>query len=204
MKSRWSRSACTRSSSPASAISPPASSPEWVGGVGEGRSGVPCRSGEGRSGEGRSGEGHRSAQRLARLIRREGPVRFDTFVEEALYGEGGFFASGTAVRAAASEGHRRRLHHEPRGRPDLRRAGGRGARSLVGRARATRSVPRGRGRGAGRAACARCDAGRPGVCALRYMLVERSGVKRRAARALLRLEPSMRPSDRTSHGPEAP
>jgi NADH dehydrogenase [ubiquinone] 1 alpha subcomplex assembly factor 7 len=34
------------------------------------------------------------AERLASLIRREGPVRFDVFVEEALYGEGGFFASG--------------------------------------------------------------------------------------------------------------
>jgi SAM-dependent MidA family methyltransferase len=34
------------------------------------------------------------AATLARLIRREGPVPFDVFVEHALYGDGGFFASG--------------------------------------------------------------------------------------------------------------
>ena len=34
------------------------------------------------------------ARHLAGLIRREGPVPFDTFVEAALYGPGGFFASG--------------------------------------------------------------------------------------------------------------
>jgi SAM-dependent MidA family methyltransferase len=35
-----------------------------------------------------------AADRLTQLIHREGPIPFDRFMAEALYGEGGFFASG--------------------------------------------------------------------------------------------------------------
>jgi SAM-dependent MidA family methyltransferase len=36
--------------------------------------------------------------RPAELIHREGPVTFDRFMEAALYGDGGFFASGRGAR----------------------------------------------------------------------------------------------------------
>ncbi len=39
-----------------------------------------------------------NASRVVELIRREGAITFDRFMEAALYGEGGFFASGRGAR----------------------------------------------------------------------------------------------------------
>jgi NADH dehydrogenase [ubiquinone] 1 alpha subcomplex assembly factor 7 len=169
-----------------------------VGGVGEGRSG------EGRSGEGRSGEGTAPAQRLARLIRREGPVRFDTFVEEALYGEGGFFASGRgAGRGVGGTGGD--FITSPEVGPIF------GA--LVGEALDRwwdalecpdpyLVVEAGAGRG--RLASDVMRAGPRCLRALRYVLVERSATLRDAQRALLRLEPPDEAFGPYVAGPEAP
>lgn len=41
-----------------------------------------------------------AADAIVRRIRREGPITFDTFVELALYGEGGFFTSGRGAGRA--------------------------------------------------------------------------------------------------------
>ena len=41
-----------------------------------------------------------AAEHLAQLIRREGPIPFDRFMEAALYGPGGFFASGRGAGRA--------------------------------------------------------------------------------------------------------
>jgi SAM-dependent MidA family methyltransferase len=43
------------------------------------------------------------ADRLAQLIHREGPITFDRFMEEALYGDGGFFASGHGAGRAGRD-----------------------------------------------------------------------------------------------------
>jgi len=40
---------------------------------------------------------------LAQLIHREGPITFDRFMEVALYGEGGFFASGHGAGRAGRD-----------------------------------------------------------------------------------------------------
>jgi SAM-dependent MidA family methyltransferase len=125
------------------------------------------------------------AASLARLIRREGPVPFDVFVEHALYGAGGFFASGRgagrdtadfitspevgplfgALVATAIDGWWDALE-----RPDpfvVVEAG-------AGRGRLASDVLR------ATPACLR---------ALRYVLVERSPALRDAQRERLRLEP---------------
>jgi SAM-dependent MidA family methyltransferase len=39
-----------------------------------------------------------TSSRIAELIRREGPITFDRFMEAALYGEGGFFSAGRGAR----------------------------------------------------------------------------------------------------------
>jgi SAM-dependent MidA family methyltransferase len=43
------------------------------------------------------------AAHLAQLIHREGPIPFDRFMEEALYGDGGFFASGHGAGRAGRD-----------------------------------------------------------------------------------------------------
>jgi SAM-dependent MidA family methyltransferase len=43
------------------------------------------------------------ADHLARLIHREGPITFDRFMAEALYGEGGFFTSGHGAGRAGRD-----------------------------------------------------------------------------------------------------
>jgi len=42
-------------------------------------------------------------QRLIERIHREGPLPFDAFVEEALYGDGGFFSSGHGAGRAGAD-----------------------------------------------------------------------------------------------------
>ena len=43
------------------------------------------------------------AEQLAQLIHREGPITFDRFMETALYGDGGFFASGHGAGRAGRD-----------------------------------------------------------------------------------------------------
>ena len=44
-----------------------------------------------------------ASDRIAQLIHREGPITFDVFMEAALYGQGGFFASGGGSGRAGSD-----------------------------------------------------------------------------------------------------
>ena len=120
---------------------------------------------------------------LARLIRREGPITFDRFVEAALYGRGRLLRVGPRRRSRIARG--RRLRHEPRGRFALRCVRRRGARPVVGRARAARSVPRRRGRRGQRPARARRAARRAALPARAALRARRAvgGAARRAARA---------------------
>ena len=122
---------------------------------------------------------------LTRLIQREGPVPFDTFVEAALYGPGGFFALGRGAGrggtdfitgpevgpifgALVAEGLDRWWDALEQPDPFLVVEAG------AGRGRLASDVLR---------AAPRC------LAALRYVLVERSAVLRDAQRSLLALEP---------------
>jgi SAM-dependent MidA family methyltransferase len=126
-----------------------------------------------------------AGERIAERIRREGPIGFDVFVEVALYGEGGFFASG---------------HGAGRGGRDFVTSPEVGtlfgtlvARALdgwwddLGAPDPFLVVDAGAGRGRLAAdvlaAAPRC------ASALRYVLVERSDELRAAQRELLTLEP---------------
>jgi NADH dehydrogenase [ubiquinone] 1 alpha subcomplex assembly factor 7 len=139
------------------------------------------------------------AERLTHLIHREGPVPFDTFVEEALYGAGGFFASGRG----AGRGHD--FITSPEVGPIF---GALVAEALdrwwdeleqpdpyvvveagAGRGRLASDVLR---------ATPRC------VDALRYVLVERSASLRDAQRSLLHLEPPDEAFGPFVAGPDAP
>jgi SAM-dependent MidA family methyltransferase len=130
------------------------------------------------------------AQRLAALIRREGPVPFDTFVEAALYGPGGFFASGRgAGRGVEATGGD--FITSPEVGPIF------GAAVAVALDRWWDALEQPdpylvveAGAGRGRLASDVIRAQPACLAALRYVLVERSTVLRDAQRALLRLEPS--------------
>jgi NADH dehydrogenase [ubiquinone] 1 alpha subcomplex assembly factor 7 len=129
------------------------------------------------------------AQRLSQLIHREGPIPFDAFVEDALYGPGGFFASGRGAGRSAGDGAGDFITSPEVGpifgalvaealdrwwdgleQPDPYLVVEAGA----GRGRLARDVAR---------AAPRC------LPTLRYVLVERSAALRDAQRQLLRLEP---------------
>ena len=112
------------------------------------------------------------AERIAQRIHRGGPIPFDAFVDEALYGDGGFFTGDARRRSSGS-----RLRHQPRDRPALRRPGRPGVGSLLGRPRRPRSVLRGRG---GRGPWA------PGRRRARLAASVRAGAALRAGRALRR------------------
>jgi SAM-dependent MidA family methyltransferase len=140
------------------------------------------------------------AQRLARLIRREGPICFDTFVEDALYGAGGFFASGHGAGRDAAD-----FITSPEVGPTF------GA--LVGVAldrwwdeleQPDPYVVVEAGAGRGRLAADILRAEPRCLPALRYVLVERSAVLRDAQRARLRLEPPDEAFGAYVSGPDAP
>jgi NADH dehydrogenase [ubiquinone] 1 alpha subcomplex assembly factor 7 len=125
------------------------------------------------------------AERIAQRIHREGPIPFDAFVEEALYGDGGFFTgahgAGRAGRDFVTSPEVGTLFGAMVGRALDRCWDELGARDpfLVIEAGA------GRGRLAADvlASDPRCSP------ALRYVLVERSEVRRGEQRELLALEP---------------
>ena len=159
---------------------------------------------EGRPGRGRSGESTDPAERLARLIRREGPVPFDTFVEEALYGGGGFFASGRGAGRGAGHGAADFITS-----PEVGPLFG----ALVGDAldrwwdaldRPDPYVVVEAGAGRGRLASDVVRAGPRSLGALRYVLVERSAALREEQRKLLRLEPPDEAFGPYVAGPDVP
>jgi NADH dehydrogenase [ubiquinone] 1 alpha subcomplex assembly factor 7 len=125
------------------------------------------------------------ADRIAQLIHREGPITFDRFMEEALYGEGGFFASGHGAGRAGRD-----FVTSPEAGPlfgvcvaraldHLWRALGEPDPFLVVEAGA------GTGRLAREVLRAEADCRR----ALRYVLVERSATLRAVQRDHLAMEP---------------
>ena len=124
------------------------------------------------------------AERLTQLIHREGPVPFDVFVEEALYGGGGFFASG---RGAGRDGD---FITSPEVGPIF---GALMAEALdrwwdeLEQPDPYVVVEAGAGRG--RLASDVLRATPRSLDALRYVLVERSASLRDAQRNLLHLEP---------------
>jgi SAM-dependent MidA family methyltransferase len=126
-----------------------------------------------------------AAARLTQLIHREGPITFDRFMAEALYGEGGFFASG---------------HGAGRAGRDFVTSPETGPLFGVCVARALDRLWRALGRpdpllvveaGAGNGRLAREVLRAEPECrhALRYVLVERSATLRNAQRELLAIEP---------------
>jgi SAM-dependent MidA family methyltransferase len=124
-------------------------------------------------------------QRLVERIRREGPVPFDVFVEEALYGDGGFFASGHGAGRAAADFVTS---------PEVGQLFG----ALVARyldgvwddlGRPDPFVVIEVGAGRGRLAADVLAATPACAPALRYVLVERSEALRQAQRELLTVEP---------------
>lgn len=145
-------------------------------------------------------DGTAPAQRLARLIRREGPICFDTFVTEALYGVGGFFASGHGAGRDSAD-----FITSPEVGPVF------GA--LVGVAldrwwdeleQPDPYVVVEAGAGRGRLAADILRAEPRCLAALRYVLVERSAALRDAQRARLRLEPPDEAFGAYVAGPDAP
>ena len=127
------------------------------------------------------------AAQLAQLIHREGPIPFDRFMEIALYGEDGFFASGHGAGRGGA-----RLRHEPRGRSAVRRVRAR-ARSTGCGTRSTNPIRSSSSRpapGNGRLAREVLRAAPDCLRALRYVLVERSAALRAEQRERLPLEPA--------------
>ncbi len=124
-------------------------------------------------------------EEIAERIGREGPIGFDTFVELALYGEGGFF---TRARGAGRAG--RDFVTSPEVGTSF---GALVARALDGWWRAAEEpdpylvIEAGAGRG--RLAADVLAAGPECASALRYVLVERSPGLRAAQRDLLTVEP---------------
>jgi SAM-dependent MidA family methyltransferase len=122
---------------------------------------------------------------IAARIAREGPIRFDTYVELALYGDGGFFTSG------AGAGRRRDFITSPEVGPLF---GAVFARVVdaewerCGRPDPFVVIEGGAGRGA--LAKGLLDAGPECAPALRYVCVERSAILRAAAEDLLPIEPA--------------
>jgi SAM-dependent MidA family methyltransferase len=130
------------------------------------------------------------AQYLAGLIRRDGPVPFDAFVEAALYGPGGFFASGHGAGRGT----------EPTGgdfitSPEVGPIFGALVAVALDRWWDALAQPDPyllveAGAGRGRLASDVIRAQPQCIAALRYVLVERSAALRDSQRALLRLEPA--------------
>jgi len=126
-----------------------------------------------------------AADRLTQLIHREGPIPFDRFMAEALYGEGGFFASGHGAGRAGRD-----FVTSPETGPLF---GACVARALD---RLWRALDRPdpflvveAGAGNGRLAREVLRAEPECRRALRYVLVERSATLRGAQRELLAMEP---------------
>lgn len=141
------------------------------------------------------GESAGPGARLARLIRREGPVRFDTFVDEALYGQGGFFASGRGAGRGIGDAGFGTTAGDFITSPEVGPLFG----AVVGEAldrwwdALEQSDPYlvvEAGAGRGRLASDIVRAEPRCLPALRYVLVERSNALREAQRNLLRLEPA--------------
>jgi SAM-dependent MidA family methyltransferase len=141
-----------------------------------------------------------TAATLARLIRREGPIPFDVFVEHALYGAGGFFASGHGAGRDAAD-----FITSPEVGPLF---GALVATALDGwwdaleRPDPFLVVEAGAGRG--RLASDVLRAAPECLPALRYVLVERSPALRDAQRERLRLEPPDEAFGPFAAGPDAP
>jgi SAM-dependent MidA family methyltransferase len=139
------------------------------------------------------------AERLTQLIHREGPVPFDVFVEEALYGAGGFFASG---RGAGRDGD---FLTSPEVGPIF---GALMAEALdrwwdeLEQPDPYVVVEAGAGRG--RLASDVLRATPRSLDAMRYVLVERSASLRDAQRSLLHLEPPDEAFGPFVAGPDAP
>lgn len=123
---------------------------------------------------------------LAARIRREGPVRFDVAVEALLYGEGGFFTTGSA-----GAGRRRDFITSPEVGPLFGAVVGRALDAEWGRlGRPDPFVVVEAGAGRGALARAVLDSGPACLSSLRYVCVERSAGLRAAADDLLPVEPS--------------
>jgi len=149
-------------------------------------------------------EDHSPAERLIGLIRREGPVPFDMFVEAALYGEGGFFASGRGAGRGIG-GSAGDFITSPEVGPVF------GA--LVGAAldrwwdaleQPDPYLVVEAGAGRGRLAFDVVRAQPRCLRALRYVLVERAAPLREAQRRLLHLEPPDEAFGPFVAGPDAP
>ena len=127
---------------------------------------------------------------LTQLIRRDGPVPFDTFVETALYGPGGFFASGRGAGRGVGTEVAADFITSPEVGPVF---GALVAEALDrwwdGLDRPDPYLVVEAGAGRGRLARDVVRAAPRSLAALRYVLVERSDVLRDAQRALLHLEP---------------
>ncbi len=125
------------------------------------------------------------AGRLGELIRREGPIAFDAFMELALYGDGGFFTEGGGAGRSGAD-----FVTSPEVGPLF---GALVARALdrwwdqLDRPDPFFVVEAGAGRG--RLAADVLHAEPACANALRYVLVERSGALRAAQRELLHVEP---------------
>ena len=140
------------------------------------------------------------ADTLARLIRREGPIPFDVFVEHALYEPGGFFASGRGAGRDAAD-----FITAPEVGPLF---GALMARALDCEWDALETpdpfVVVEAGAGRGRLAADVLRAEPRCLPALRYVLVERSPALREALRERLRLEPPDEAFGPFAAGPDAP
>src|SRR3954449_1092183 len=126
------------------------------------------------------------AAHLAQVIHREGPITFDRFMETALYGEGGFFASGRGAGRAGRD-----FVTSPEVGPlfgvCIARALDRLEGALVGR---DPFLVVEAGAGNGRLAREVLRAAPDCLRALRYVLVERSAALRAEQRGRLPLEPA--------------
>ena len=128
-----------------------------------------------------------AADTLAAIIRREGAVTFDVFMDVALYdAETGSSAAGTVPAARAG------LRHRARGRTAVRRVRRARARRLVARPRRARSVPRRRGRCRLGPAGARDPAGRARTASRPCATCWSNGRRRcaRSSASVLPLEPA--------------
>ena len=145
------------------------------------------------------------ADRLAHLIRREGPIPFDAFVAEALYGAGGFFASGRGAGRGIGGEQAADFITSPEIGPVF------GALVGVALDRWWDALEQPdpylvveAGAGRGRLASDVLRAGPECLRALRYVLVERSATLRDAQRGLVRLEPPDVAFGPFVAGPDAP
>jgi SAM-dependent MidA family methyltransferase len=125
-------------------------------------------------------------RRLVERIHREGPIPFDGFVEAALYGEGGFFASGHGAGRAGADFVTG---------PEVGQLFGALIARYVDRVWRELGEPDPfvvveAGAGRGRLAADVLAAAPECAPALRYVLVEWSGVLRAAQRELLTVEPN--------------